>query len=262
MEDNSEQKFIPLSSEDFENKYDFIFVCSFAISALLVLLFPFIVANIGIAIYGFVFVASIITTAIVCNLKNEEQQRIEDKKFQIKKQNKSLFAAYVKNLIKKQVGENAKIICIVEKSEMCIQAGISDDTKKFVYIKSIFNANSATTKDDINICNYNDILKYELIDNSTSQLISSSSTTNSNAGKAVLGAVAGGILFGEAGAGAVVGASGKRTTQTQYETKITNKYTLNIFINKLNDSIISLTTQDRDKISEVISLLEYALNNK
>ena len=125
----------------------------------------------------------------------------------------------------------------------------------------ILNTVNADFIKNENIFKYKDIIRYELIDESTSQLISSSSITSSNVGKSVGGAIISGALLGNPTVGAVIGNSGKRTTETKYKTKTVQSYILNIYLNKLDNSIVKIKSNSRDKISEIISVLEYIQNN-
>lgn len=108
---------------------------------------------------------------------------------------------------------------------------------------------------------FSEILRYEVIDRTT-QTQTATSTTSSNSGKALGGAVVSKLLINDAATGAVIGGSGKRTTQTTYKTTTHEYYNLNIYLNRLEDSIIRINTSSRNNISEIVSVLEFILNNK
>ena len=107
--------------------------------------------------------------------------------------------------------------------------------------------------------NYSEILRYSFLDKSTSTQVATS-TTSSNSGKALGGAIASQVLIGNATAGAVIGGSGQRTTETTYKTKVNNKYQITIYLNRLQDSVLTINLTSGNTTNEIISTLEYILN--
>jgi hypothetical protein len=108
---------------------------------------------------------------------------------------------------------------------------------------------------------FSEILRYNFLDNST-QTQSSTSKTSSNSGKALGGAVVSKLLINDAAAGAVIGGSGERVTETTYKTTINHKFQITIYLNKLEDSIITINTTSSDITNEIIATLEYILNKE
>lgn len=136
---------------------------------------------------------------------------------------------------------------------------VDDVVKIFGYFTLHFNSYSGKCdKEEIKSCQYKDIIRYEVIDKTTSTQIASSQTS-SNVGKAIGGAIVSELITGEAVSGAVIGSSGGRNTKTTYKTTKKENYDVILYLNRLNDSIITINTNDRGKLSEIISVLEYIL---
>jgi hypothetical protein len=106
---------------------------------------------------------------------------------------------------------------------------------------------------------FSEILRYNFLDNST-QTQSSISKTSSNSGKALGGAVVSKLLINDATAGAVIGGSGERVTKTKSKTTINPNYQLTIYLNRLDNSVITINTTSGDIMNEIIATLEYILN--
>ena len=136
---------------------------------------------------------------------------------------------------------------------------VDDIVKTFGYFTLHFNSYSGKCdKEEIKSCQYKDVIRYEVIDKTTSTQIASSQTS-SNVGKAIGGAIVSELITGEAVSGAVIGSSGGRNTKTTYKTTKKENYDVILYLNRLNDSIITINTNDREKLSEIISVLEYIL---
>lgn len=136
---------------------------------------------------------------------------------------------------------------------------VDDVVKNFGYFTLHFNSYSGQCdKEEIKSCQYKDIIRYEVIDKTTSTQIASSQTS-SNVGKAIGGAIVSELITGEAVSGAVIGSSGGRNTKTTYKTTKKENYDVILYLNRLNDSIITINTNDREELSEIISVLEYIL---
>ena len=136
---------------------------------------------------------------------------------------------------------------------------VDDIVKTFGYFALHFNSYSGKCdKEEIKSCQYKDVIRYEVIDKTTSTQIASSQTS-SNVGKAIGGAIVSELITGEAVSGAVIGSSGGRNSKTTYKTTKKENYDVILYLNRLNDSIITINTNDREKLSEIISVLEYIL---
>lgn len=139
---------------------------------------------------------------------------------------------------------------------------IDDTSKTFNFLELKWNWNTYTNKLDtgkvLKSFKYSELLKYEVIDKTTSKQIATS-TTKSNRGQALGGAVVGKLLFDEGAAGAIIGSSGERITNTTYETRYSYDYDVNIYLDRLNDSIIRINLPTKYKVSEVVAVLEYIL---
>lgn len=139
--------------------------------------------------------------------------------------------------------------------------GVNDDNKYLAYYKLEFNAFKSKFSGIIQKVDYKNIIKYELIDNSTTSQ-TATSITSSNAGKALGGAIISDLLIGNSTTGAIIGGSGKRTTETTYKTSVKNDYQIVIYLNSLEYSTITINTPYRNKVNDIISLLEYILHNQ
>lgn len=139
--------------------------------------------------------------------------------------------------------------------------GINDDEKYFAYYKFSLDYSTGKPVSNIKKFNYKDLIRYDLIDNSTTTQ-TATSITKSNAGKALGGAAIAGLLFNNATAGAIIGGSGQRKTETTFKTSVKNSYQIVIYLNSLEDPIITINTGSRNKVNEIISMLEYILRNQ
>ena len=74
--------------------------------------------------------------------------------------------------------------------------------------------------------------------------------------------ILGDLLIGNSTTGAIIGGSGKRTTETTYKTSVKNDYQIVIYLNSLDCSTITINTPYRNKVNDIISLLEYILHNR
>ena len=135
---------------------------------------------------------------------------------------------------------------------------IDEENKTFSYI-SIGMSKTGGKSCTVHQANYSEILRYSFLDKSTSTQVATS-TTSSNSGKALGGAIASQVLIGNATAGAVIGGSGQRTTETTYKTKVNNKYQITIYLNRLQDSVLTINLTSGNTTNEIISTLEYILN--
>lgn len=164
---------------------------------------------------------------------------------------------FVKNTLKK-FGNINKEVTFQDSDYGCQKLIANEDTRQLHLLRLSWNLKKYDVKENIQSCNYSEIIKYEVIDNSTSKQIATS-VTSSNSDKALVGAVISKILIDDATAGAVIGSSSQKTTQTTYKTLKTNSYQINIFLNKLEDSLISFETSFKSKVPDIISILEYVI---
>lgn len=81
--------------------------------------------------------------------------------------------------------------------------GVNDDNKYLAYYKLEFNSFTSKFSGVIQKVDYKNIIKYELIDNSTTSQIATS-ITSSNAGKALGGAIISDLLIGNSTTGAII----------------------------------------------------------
>lgn len=141
--------------------------------------------------------------------------------------------------------------------------GVDNDEKAIIYYKFSFQAstNSASPSSFIKKVPYKDIIKYEVIDNSTTTQ-TSTSITSSNSGKALRGAILSDLLVDNATVGAIIGGSGARITETTYKTTVKNSFQIVIYLNSLEDSTITINTTNKDRLKGIVSILEYALRNQ
>lgn len=139
--------------------------------------------------------------------------------------------------------------------------GVNNDNKYLAYYKLGFNSSTSKFYGIIQKVDYNNIIKYELIDNSTTSQ-TATSITSSNAGKAFGGAIATGLLLDDATTGAIIGSSGQRKTETTFKTTVKNSYQIVIYLNSLENSTITINTTYRNKVNEIVSILEYILRNQ
>lgn len=193
--------------------------------------------------------------------KNEMNKRIKLLNFSIVEHNAEIFENFVReklqenNLDKNSVN---KEIVLINNSYYMEKILINDTMKTFNIVEfSIFPRKSFVLKK----FNYSQMIKYDLIDNSTQTQIATS-TISSNSGKALGGAVLSQLLTGEATTGAIIGGSGSKTSQTIYKTTINSSYSINIYLNQLENSIIHINSSDRKTIDDIISTLEYIKSTK
>lgn len=110
-----------------------------------------------------------------------------------------------------------------------------------------------------NVYNFNDILTFEIKDNSSTIFISTSKTstnTSSMLGRSIVG----GALSG--GVGAIIGGTtASKTTQTEGNSKISHNYTITVTVNNLSTPIITLHIGKNGKIvNEIAAILNIILN--
>ena len=137
-----------------------------------------------------------------------------------------------------------------------------NDTEKYLayYIFNLYIYNGKTSA-TIQKAYYKDIIKYELIDKSTTTQ-TATSVTSSNSGKAIGGAIVTGLLMDDTTTGAIIGGSGGRKTETKYKTSVEESYQIIIYLNSLENSTITINTKYRNKVNDIVAMLEYILRNQ
>ncbi len=223
--------------------------------------------------FGGVFGVTVILSGAISSLlywittPHFQNEELKEMKAHLDQHNRAYVSSYMENWKNEQLKEFTNIdkeIEILNKHTTywneIKKIIIDDNSKMFHYLQLGWHTTKLETNKNLKSCQYSEILKYEVVDKTTSKQIATS-TTSSNSGKALGGAIIGELLFDEAAAGAVVGGSGKRTTNTTYETKYSRNYDVNIFLDRLNDSIIKINTKSKDKVSEIVSVLEYILKS-
>ena len=139
--------------------------------------------------------------------------------------------------------------------------GVNDNEKYLAYYNFTLNSSTGKTSATVQKVNYKDLIRYELIDNSTTTQ-TATSITSSNSGKAIGGAIVTGLLIDDATTGSIIGGSGKRKTETTFKTSVKNSYQIVIYLNSLENSTITINTTYRNKVNEIVSILEYILRNQ
>lgn len=139
--------------------------------------------------------------------------------------------------------------------------GVNDDDKYLAYYNLEFNSSTSKFAGTVQKIEYCNIIKYELIDNSTTSQ-TATSITSSNAGKALGGAIISDLLVGNSATGAIIGGSGQRKTETTFKNSVKNSYQIVIYLNSLENSTITINTKYRNKVNDIISILEYILRNQ
>lgn len=139
--------------------------------------------------------------------------------------------------------------------------GVNDDDKYLAYYNLEFNSLTCKFAGIVQKVEYCNIIKYELIDNSTTSQ-TATSITSSNTGKALGGAIISDLLVGNSATGAIIGGSGQRKTETTFKNSVKNFYQIVIYLNSLENSTITINTKYRNKVNDIISILEYILRNQ
>lgn len=139
--------------------------------------------------------------------------------------------------------------------------GVNDNEKYLAYYNFTLNSSTGKKSATVQKISYKDLIRYELIDNSTTTQ-TATSITSSNSGKAIGGAIVTGLLINDATTGAIIGGNGERKTETTFKTSVKNSYQIVIYLNSLENSTITINTTYRNKVNEIVSILEYILKNQ
>lgn len=183
-------------------------------------------------------------------------------KLKIREHNEIVFNKLLTSeLHKKGICELTKEIEIYKISRTKEAIGVNNNEKYLAYYRFMLNSSTGEISATVHKINYDDFIKYEFIDNSTTTQ-TATSLSSSNSKKAIGGAIATGLLIGDTATGAIIGGSGQRKTETTFKTSVKNSYQIVIYLNSLEDSIITIDIGSRNKLNEIISLLEYILRNQ
>ena len=189
-------------------------------------------------------------------------EKANDVKLKIREHNEIVFNKLLTSeLHKKGICELTKEIEIYKISRTKEAIGVNNNEKYLAYYRFMLNSSTGEISATIQKINYDDFIKYEFIDNSTTTQ-TATSLSSSNSKKAIGGAIATGLLIGDTATGAIIGGSGQRKTETTFKTSVKNSYQIVIYLNSLEDSIITIDIGSRNKLNEIISLLEYILRNQ
>lgn len=199
------------------------------------------------------------------SVSQELKEKIQNLQEKVEKHNKKVYNYALKTMLqKKGITKVRQEITLSQWWYVSEEKfGVDNDEKAIIYYKFCFQAStsSASPSSFIKKVPYKDIIKYEVIDNSTTTQ-TSTSITSSNSGKALGGAILSDLLVNNATVGAIIGGSGARITETTYKTTVKNSFQIVIYLNSLEDSIITINTTDRDRLKGIVSILEYALRNQ
>lgn len=186
-------------------------------------------------------------------------EKAKDIKQKIMKHNEIVFNKLLTSeLHKKGICELTKEIEIYKISRTKEAIGVNNNEKYLAYYRYSSTGEIFATVQKIN---YDDFIKYEFIDNSTTTQ-TATSLSSSNSKKAIGGAIATGLLIGDTATGAIIGGSGQRKTETTFKTSVKNSYQIVIYLNSLEYSIITINIGSKNKVNEIISILEYILRNQ
>lgn len=189
-------------------------------------------------------------------------EKAKDIKQKIMKHNEIVFnKLFTSELHKKGICELTKEIEIYKISRTKEAIGVNNNEKYLAYYRFMLNSSTGEISATVQKINYDDFIKYEFIDNSTTTQ-TATSLSSSNSKKAIGGAIATGLLIGDTATGAIIGGSGQRKTETTFKTSVKNSYQIVIYLNSLEDSIITINIGSKDKVNEIISILEYILRNQ
>lgn len=199
------------------------------------------------------------------SVSQEFKEKIQNLQEKVEKHNKKVYNYALKVMLqKKGITKVRQEITLSQWWYVSEEKfGVDNDEKAIIYYKFCFQAStsSASPSSFIKKVPYKDIIKYEIIDNSTTTQ-TSTSITSSNSGKALGGAILSDLLVNNATVGAIIGGSGARITETTYKTTVKNSFQIVIYLNSLDDSTITINTTDRDRLKGIVSILEYALRNQ
>lgn len=267
---NDKDKFIYMENKDFKiTGADPIKICAI-IGGIIGLIWAGIVNDTNSFFFSFialfkVLVGVLVFGAIGCliawNLSfSEKEKTLFDLITDINIHNDTVFENYKQNKLASYNIKNINKEILIASGRYNYKAILIDDENKTFSNVAIRITKSGNRYCNISQAKYSEILKYSFFDKSTSTQVATS-TTSSNSGKALGGAIISKALVGNATVGAVIGGNGKRTTETTYKTTVYNNYQIIIYLDRLEDSTITIDLTSSDIANKIVSSLEYIINS-
>lgn len=219
-----------------------------------------IMATVNIVLFILLILAVIFVPKFIVPSKNMRKQAKELEQ-KIKTHNEEVYNKFIANELKNNFNKEIKLHGDTMYSKQIESFGINTDEEYFAYYKISIHLSTGKKSSIVKKAYFKDIIRFEVIDKSTSKQIAQSSTS-SNSGKAIGGAIVSGLLFDEATTGAIIGASGKKSTETISKAVIDTLYQIVIYLNSLENSLLTIDTKSRDRVNEIISVLEYIIRNQ
>lgn len=223
-----------------------------------------IMATVNIILLIILIIAVIFVPKFIVPSKNMRKQAKELEQ-KIKTHNEEVYQNFIKNeLTNNNIANFNKEIKLhgdTMYSKQIESFGVNIDEEYFAYYKISIHLSTGKKSSIVKKAYFKDIIRFEVIDKSTSKQIAQSSTS-SNSGKAIGGAIVSGLLFDEATTGAIIGASGKKSTETISKTVVDTLYQIVIYLNSLENSLLTIDTKSRDRVNEIVSVLEYIIRNQ
>lgn len=223
-----------------------------------------VMATINIVLFILLILAVIFGPKFIVPLKNMRKQAKELEQ-KIKTHNEEVYNKFIANELKNNditnFNKEIKLHGDTMYSKQIESFGVNTDEEYLAYYKISIHLSTGKKSPIVKKAYFKDIILFEVIDKSTSKQIAQSSTS-SNSGKAIGGAIVSGLLFDEATTGAIIGASGKKSTETISKAVIDTLYQIVIYLNSLENSLLTIDTKSRDRVNEIISVLEYIIRNQ
>lgn len=223
-----------------------------------------VMATINIVLFILLILAIIFVPKFIVPLKNMRKQAKELEQ-KIKTHNEEVYNKFIANELKNNditnFNKEIKLHGDTMYSKQIESFGVNTDEEYLAYYKISIHLSTGKKSPIVKKAYFKDIILFEVIDKSTSKQIAQSSTS-SNSGKAIGGAIVSGLLFDEATTGAIIGASGKKSTETISKAVIDTLYQIVIYLNSLENSLLTIDTKSRDRVNEIISVLEYIIRNQ
>ena len=223
-----------------------------------------VMATVNIVLFILLILAVIFVPKFIVPLKNMRKQAKELEQ-KIKTHNEEVYNKFIANELKNNditnFNKEIKLHGDTMYSKQIESFGVNTDEEYLAYYKISIHLSTGKKSPIVKKAYFKDIILFEGIDKSTSKQIAQPSTS-SNSGKAIGGAIVSGLLFDEATTGAIIGASGKKSTETISKAVIDTLYQIVIYLNSLENSLLTIDTKSRDRVNEIISVLEYIIRNQ
>lgn len=223
-----------------------------------------VMATVNIVLFILLILAVIFVPKFIVPSKNMRKQAKELEQ-KIKTHNEEVYNKFIANELKNNditnFNKEIKLHGDTMYSKQIESFGVNTDEEYFAYYKISIHLSTGKKSFIVKKAYFKDIIRFEVIDKSTSKQIAQSSTS-SNSGKAIGGAIVSGLLFDEATTGAIIGASGKKSTETISKTVVDTLYQIVIYLNSLENSLLTIDTKSRDRVNEIVAVLEYIIRNQ